>query len=212
MNNVEITLSVFSVFQGEVKILLNKRKTDPYKGYWQLPKHTLEKEEFSHTISKIFEEKIGLKEVTTYQVQTFTDFERNSNHYISIAYMAIIDSKTIELKKEEIKDDNAWFSIDSIPKSAYNYETIIESSVEHLKEKLNNSGVLKSLFPSDFTLPELQQVFEIILGKELDRRNFRKKFLTFDLIEDTGDKNEGSNGRPAKLYKFKDTIREIDLF
>ena len=78
--------------------------------------------------------------------------------------------------------------------------------------KIVNTNILKSLFPSDFTLPELQNVYESILNRTLDRRNFRKKFINLGLIEDTGYKNEGYNGRPAKLYRFKENIKERDLF
>ena len=71
---------------------------------------------------------------------------------------------------------------------------------------------MKVLYPSDFTLPEIQKLYEQILGKELDRRNFRKKLLNLDLIEPTGDKNIGFNGRPAILYKFKDDIDDLKVY
>lgn len=211
MNNVEIALSIFTVDKGEVKVLLVRKKEDPYKGYWQLPKMNLQKDSFELTIKDIIDNIAGLPQMTTYQVQTLTDFERNNQHYITISYMGVIDAKTVEIRSHETVE-KSWFPIGSIPKTAYNYDEIIEYGIMSLKSKLVNSSVLKSLFPSDFTLPELQNVYEAILEKELDRRNFRKKFLTFDLIEDTGDKNEGFNGRPAKLYRFKDDIKEMDLF
>ena len=72
--------------------------------------------------------------------------------------------------------------------------------------------MLKNLFPSDFTLPEIQKVYEQILNKKLDRRNFRKKFINLGLVTDTGDKNSGGNGRPGKLYRFNDDLKERDLF
>ena len=72
--------------------------------------------------------------------------------------------------------------------------------------------MLKILLPSDFTLPELQKVYEQILNKPLDRRNFRKKFVNLGLIEDTNQKTDSRNGRPAKLYRFKDNLREINLY
>jgi 8-oxo-dGTP diphosphatase len=95
---------------------------------------------------------------------------------------------------------------------AYDHEQIVVDSIEHLKKKIVNSNVLKSLFPSDFSLPELQNVYEQLLNKDLDRRNFRKKFINLGLIEDTGYKNESNAGRPAKLYRFKEEIKVKDLF
>ena len=84
--------------------------------------------------------------------------------------------------------------------------------INYVKKKLVNTSTLKILFPSDFTLPELQRIYEQILDKTLDRRNFRKKFITMGLIEDTGYTNTGYNGRPSKLYGFKDDLKERELF
>lgn len=213
MNNVEIALNIFTVDKGEVKVLLTKKKEEPYKGYWQLPKSNLLKGEFQETIDYILDSVAGVPSVPVYQIETFTDLEKTAGqHFITIAYMSVIDSKTLEIKGFDTNYEKSWFSIKSIPKTSFIYEDIIKCGISNLKEKLINSNILKSLFPSDFTLPELQNVYELILGRELDRRNFRKKFLTFDLIEDTGYKNEGFNGRPAKLYRFKEQIKEIDLF
>ena len=95
---------------------------------------------------------------------------------------------------------------------AYDHADILHENIEFLRKKIVSSNVLKSLFPSDFTLPELQHAYEQILNKKFDRRNFRKKFINLGLIEDTGDKNVGGNGRPAKLYSFKEVIEERNLF
>ena len=92
------------------------------------------------------------------------------------------------------------------------HEMILNKNIKYLYSKIINSNILKILFPSDFTLPELQKVYEQVLDKPLDRRNFRKKFIALDLVEDTLEKNTGFNGRPAKLYRFKDDIKERNLF
>ena len=115
---------------------------------------------------------------------------------------------------KRLVNDNelAWIIIDDIPKTGFDHDIIIDYMVKFVKKKLVNTITLRVLFPSDFTLPELQKVYEQILGYKLDRRNFRKKFMMMDLIEDTGYKNEGFNGRPAKLYSFKDNIKEKELF
>ena len=94
----------------------------------------------------------------------------------------------------------------------YDHEEIVKSAIIYLRKILVNSKMLKNLFPSDFTLPEIQKVCEQILGCKLDRRNFRKKFINLGLVVDTGYKNEGKNGRPGKLYRFTDEIKERDLF
>ena len=94
------------------------------------------------------------------------------------------------------------------------FDTMYEKNLEYFKELslyiIAGQKKLEEL--QNITLPELQNVYEQILGKKLDRRNFRKKFIGLDLIEDTLEKNTGFNGRPAKLYRFKDEIKEINLF
>ena len=87
-----------------------------------------------------------------------------------------------------------------------------KDTINYLRKELTNVELLKKLFPSDFTMPELQAVFEEILAKKLDRRNFRKKLINLDILEDTGDKNNIKNGRPAKLYRFKELESNIDIF
>ena len=150
----------------------------------------------------------------TEQCHVFSDVERiPDKRVVAITCIGLIDSISVELK-QEIPDsiESEWFNISAIPKTIYDHGMIIDKSVDCLRERIINSNVLKILFPSDFTLPELQKVYEQILGKELDRRNFRKKFINLGLIEDTGYKNEGYTGRPAKLYRFKENIEERDLF
>ena len=84
--------------------------------------------------------------------------------------------------------------------------------MEKLKDKLLDSEVLKKIFPSDFTLPEIQKIYESILGRKFDRRNFRKKFISLGLIEDTNDYDMNGVGRPAKLYRFKEHVSVKKLF
>ena len=94
----------------------------------------------------------------------------------------------------------------------YDHEAIINNSIKSLKQKLSNSTALKTMFPSDFTLPEIQKVYEKLFDLNIDRRNFRKRFIKFDMIEETGEYSDSLNGRPAKLYRFKENIKSINLF
>lgn len=214
-NFLETLISIFSVEKGDLKILLVKKQEDPYKGYWVLPKGILTNTEtLEENIEKTLYNETGLKDVKVEQCKMFSKIDRNPNaRVIGASFIGLIDAKSIELKKELREDiEMEWFLIDELPKIGYDHEEITINSINTLKQKLLSSDVLKTLFPSDFTLPELQKIYEQILGKKLDRRNFRKKFLSLDLIEDTNEKNIGCNGRPAKLYKFKDDIKNINIF
>lgn len=215
MLSLETIITVFTVEKGQLKILLEKKKEDPYKGYWSLPtKILLRNETIEESIDDILEEKLGVSNIFKEQDYTFSNINRNpSDRVIGTSYICLIDVKTMEIKKEQgSNEEKDWFRIEEIPKTAYDHIDVINHAIEKLKTKLNNVNVLKNLFPSDFTLPELQNIYESILNIKLDRRNFRKKIMNLDIIEDTGYKNIGGSGRPAKLYKFKENIKEINLF
>lgn len=212
---LENIISIFTVEKGNLKILLQRKTTEPYKGYWQLPgeflKNTLTLEE---NVEQILNKTIGTSNIYKEQNYTFSNINRYPNErIIATSYIALTDSKTIEIKKDETEtEDTNWFNIKELPKLAFDHKEIIEVALINLKTKLNNINILKQLFPSDFTLPELQNIFESITNTKLDRRNFRKKFINLDLIEETGYNNIGGSGRPAKLYRFKENIKEINLF
>jgi len=215
INNMETLITIFTIDKGELKILLTRKKSEPYKGYWVLPGNVLSNTEtLEDNITDTVIDKTGLMNVYIEQCHTFSNLNRDPDkRVIAVSFVGLVDSKSIEIMAEERPGiENNWFNIDSIPKLAYDHESIIINANEYLRGKIVNSNILKILFPSDFTLPELQKVYEKILGKELDRRNFRKKFINLNLIEDTNEKNTGFNGRPAKLYRFKDEIKEMDLF
>lgn len=214
-NYLETLISIFTIDKGQLKVLLMRKKNEPYKGYWILPGNTLRCDEtLEDNITDAVLDKTGLLSVYIEQCYTFSNIDRDPDaRVIATSFIGLVDSKSVEIKREERPEfETAWFSIDELPKLGYDHEIIIKRNIDYLKKKIVNSNVLKSLFPSDFTLPELQRVYEQILGKQLDRRNFRKKFIGLDLIEDTLEKNIGFSGRPAKLYRFKDEIKELDLF
>lgn len=212
---LETLVSIFTVDKGSLKVLLMKKKTDPYHGYWILPSNIMtNKETLEDNIYSTINGRLGYPEMYLEQGHIFSNLDRDPDERIvGVSYLALIDSKTLEIKKEDRPDlELQWFNIDYIPKMGYDHEIIVKDSIKLLSKKLLNSKVLKNLFPSDFTLPEIQKVYEQILGRELDRRNFRKKFINLGLVTDTGDKNIGGNGRPGKLYRFNEDLRERDLF
>lgn len=211
----ETVINIFTVEKGTLKVLLARKNTEPYKGYWQLPGSILTDEQsLEQNVENVLLELIGISNIYTEQAHTFSDINRNTNERtIATSYIGLVDNRIKEIKENKKNSiETQWFEINQTPKMAYDHKEILENAIEKLKTKLTNTNVLKNLFPSDFTLPELQNVYEKIMNIKLDRRNFRKKFINLGLIEDTGYKNEGGSGRPAKLYKFKENIKEIDLF
>lgn len=213
-NKVETLINIFTVDQGDVKLLLLRKKTEPYKGYWILPGNNLSKEEtVEDNITDSVYNQTGLLSLYIEQCHTFSKIDRiPDERMLAISFIGLIDSVTAKIKVEDRDTELEWFPITNLPKMGYDHDSITEYVLKYLGKKIVNANVLKTLYPSDFTLPELQKSFEQILGKTFDRRNFRKKFINLDLIEDTNEFNEGGNGRPAKLYRFKENLREKDLF
>lgn len=212
---LETLIGIFTVDKGKIKILLMHKKNDPYKGYWILPGAMVSNSEtLEDNITNVVYDKLGLPTLYIEQCYTFSNLDRDpEDRIIATTFIGLINNITLKLKKEDRDGvELEWFDIDSIPKTGYDHDKIIHKLLDYFKRKIINSNILKILFPSDFTLPELQRVYEQILNVKLDRRNFRKKLINLGYIVDTGDVNEGYTGRPAKLYRFKEDLEEKNLF
>lgn len=214
INQVQAIISIFTMMNGKLKILLFRREEEPFKGYWMLPSNlVMVNETLEECAQATIDEYAGLTNLYIEQCHFFSEPDRlPSDRIMAASYIALIDSISVQFKRNTREGYSEWFPIDEIPKTVYDYGVIIESAIEYLRKRMLNTTVLKHLFPSDFTLPELQMLYEQVLNKELDRRNFRKKFMNLELLEPTGDQTGGGNGRPAKLYRFKENIGEKTLF
>lgn len=211
-NKIEVLINLFTFEKGEIKVLLFKKQDEPFKGYWMLPSNLmLNKETLEECADATLKEKVGVTDIYKETCDVLSDIDRiPDTRIVGISILGIIDTVKANMTFD-IKEEAEWFNINNIPKTIYDNGIIIEKAIEKLKKELLNTRLLKIFFPSDFTLPELQKLFEQILNKKLDRRNFRKKILKLDIIEDTMEKNISMTGRPAKLYRFKD-IEDKDLF
>lgn len=203
---VHVITTLFTVDKGDVKILLVKRTNEPYKDYWALPGGAMYNNETLEVAAKReLKEKTGLVNINVELSGVFDDVKRsNLQRMIGISFLGVINAEGIKLQKETLKTSNAdFFPINSIPTLAYDHNKIIDKSILILKEKILNSNILKDLLPDEFTLPELQKVYEKLLNKELDRRNFRKKLLNDGIICDVKKDAIFNGKKPAKLYRFK---------
>jgi len=203
---IHVMASIFTVEKGITKILLVQRKNNPFYGMWSLPGGALYNDEnLEDGMKRELLEKTGLIIPNLKLCNIFGKVDRSPcMRMIGVSYLGVIDQSKIELLKETLKTSNAdWFSIDSIPHLAYDHSEIIEDSLKNLKKRIINSDILENLFPKKFTLPEIQKAYEAILEKTFDRRNFRKKLLSLDIIEDTNETTTFAGKKPAKLYRFK---------
>ena len=212
---LETLIGIFTVDKGKIKILMMRKKAEPYKGYWILPGKMLNiKETLEDNITNVVCEKLGLPTMYIEQCYTFSNLNRHlEERVLATTFIGLIDNITLVLKKQERDDiELEWFDINSLPKTGYDHDKIIHKLIAYFKKRIINSNILKILFPSDFTLPELQKIYEQILNVNIDRRNFRKKLINLGYVVDTGDVNEGYMGRPAKLYRFNDELESRNLF
>jgi 8-oxo-dGTP diphosphatase len=129
-------------------------------------------------------------------------FRDPRNRVISVAYFALVDSSKLMVKADTDADKAQWFKIDEIPSLAFDHNIILAKGIERLKAKLTYEPIGFDLLPKEFLFSELENLYCSILEKEIDRRNFRKKILSFEIIEETDQFSPVKSGRPAKLFKF----------
>lgn len=214
MNELEVLINLFTIEKGVLKVLLVRRDMEPYRGYWMLPTGLLLSNETIEECSReVLYEWLGLKDIHLENCSIYSELKRIPvERVIGSSLTGIIDIDSFNIKRKKNIESFAWFSVDEIPKVVYDHDQIIMDASKYIRKRLRQIDFLKHLFPSDFTLPELQMTYEQIIGKSLDRRNFRKKIISLDILEDTKYKNEETNGRPAKLYRFKDEIEGEMMF
>ena len=212
---VHVVSAIFTVDKGITKVLLIKRKYDPYSGMWALVSGALyNDEELLDCMKREVKEKTGIENIHLELFDVFSKVDRSpAMRMVGIAYLGIINKNKYELLKETLRTiDAEWRDIRNIPELAFDHNEILVSSLEVLRKRIKETDLLRNLYPEGFTMPEIQKVYESILGKTYDRRNFRKKLINLGYIEDTGEVNEGYTGRPAKLYRFKEDLEEKNLF
>lgn len=212
---IHVMASIFTVDKGVVKVLLIKRKNEPFKDMWALTGGALYNDEnLEDGLKREIFEKTGIKEVDLRLCNVFGDINRSPvMRMVAISYIGIIDASKVEVLKDTLKtSDAAWFDIDDIPELAYDHKNILNESTKYLKRIILNTDILKAIYPNGFTIPELQKIYEVILGKELDRRNFRKKMLNLNLIYDTNEEVNFLGKKKAKVYKFKEGLENKDIF
>lgn len=212
---IHVITALFTVEQGITKVLLIKRKNKPFEGDWVLTGGALyNNEDLEEGALRELKEKTGISGVEIKQFKAFGKVDRAPvMRMVAIGFIGIIDSKRVHVLRETENTSNAdWFPIDKIPPLGYDHEEILHDALIELRKQIVKSNILKSLFPDGVTMPELQKTYEAILNKKFDRRNFRKKILNLDLIEDTNLSDRFEGNKPAKVYMFKKKIEDKDIF
>lgn len=209
---IHVIASIFTVEKGVTKVLLIRRKNEPYKAKWALVGGALyNNENLEDGLKREIFEKTGIENIDLILSNVFGNLNRsNIMRMVGISYIGIIDSEKVKYLKETTKTIDAdWFNINSLPDLAYDHNEIVNDALEKLKNCITSTDILNSIFPTGFTMPELQKTYETILNCKLDRRNFRRKILNIGIIEDTGKEVKFEGKKPAKLYRFKHIINSV---
>jgi 8-oxo-dGTP diphosphatase len=203
---VTTDIVVFTIREAHLKLLLIKRKGVPFKGSWALPGGFVSLDEsVDEGAVRELEEETGVGGVYLEQLYTFGAIKRDPRErVITIAYFALIPSDKIQIKAATDAEAVAWFAMDEIPKLAFDHAEIISMAKERLASKLDYSTIAFQFMPKEFTLSDLQSVYETILENDMDKRNFRKWVLALGKIKETGNKWRDGACRPAKLYCLTD--------
>lgn len=202
---VAVDIVIFTIKDDELKVILIKMKKKPFKGSWAFPGGRVRiNESLDEAARKELCEKTGVKNVYLEQLYTFGKVNRDPfTRVVSVAYFALVDSRKIKLKTTTKYAGIDWFIVKHLPPLAYDHKEVAKLALERLRAKLEYTNIVYGLLPKYFTLSELRKVYEIILDKKLDRRNFRRKINSLNLLKSTGQKKKGLPYRPAILYTFR---------
>jgi 8-oxo-dGTP diphosphatase len=194
---------IFSIRDQRLVLLLVKRANPPFRDSWALPGGFLDiDEDLVDCAQRELREETGVRGVYLEQLYTFGRPDRDPRErVISVVYLALVPSDRIQLEAASDASDARWFPRDELPVVAFDHEEIIHLAHRRLVAKLDYSTIAFQFMAEEFTLSELQRVYEILLDQPLDKRNFRKWILALEHIEETGEQRRTGNHRPARVYR-----------
>ena len=199
----EITVDtvILTIKNDELKVLLVKRENEPFKGKWAIPGgYVRMSEDLDAAAMRILKEKTNVDNIYLEQLYTFGDPLRHPvSRVITCAYFALIRAEDVDV----ISTDNvAWHKVNDLPALAFDHKEIIQYSLKRTRERLEMCPVAYQLLNEKFTLTEMQKAYELIMGKKLDKRNFRKKVIQTEGLRELDEFSKSTSKRPARLYTF----------
>ena len=194
---------LFALSEGTLKALLVKIKKGVFAGRWAFPGGLVQLgETLDDAARRELYEKTGVQDLYLEQLYTFGDARRDPTaHTVAVAYFALVPDPGQVLRRGEKYADIGWFPVRALPPLAYDHNAIAAYALQRLQAKLSYTNIVYSLLPREFTLAEIQRIYEVILAQQLDRRNFRRKILALGLLKPLPKTRRGAH-RPATLYTF----------
>lgn len=201
---VAVDAVVFGYQQKELSVLLIKRGIEPFKGTWALPGGlVLENESLEHAVERELLEETGVTIDYLEQLYTFGTPKRDPrNRVISVTYFGLVSPNHFKISADTDAAEVQWFPIHELPKLAFDHNLILTTALQRLQNKINYQPIGFELLKKEFPFSDLENLYQTILNQKIDRRNFRKKIMSFGILTETDKIHQPSSGRPAKLFKF----------
>lgn len=201
---ITVDCSVFGFQDNELKLLLVKRSVDPYKNFWMLPGGIMgEGETLDESVSKVLFNLTGIHDVHQEEVKCYSQVDRHPiKRVMTVCFYALVKPENHPVIAKNYVSDVQWFSLSELPKLGFDHDILVKDAWAKLQDNLKQNLIFGELLPEKFTLKEMQDLYESILGETLDRRNFRKKMIQMDLLVPTNEKKAGVKGGP-ELYMIR---------
>jgi 8-oxo-dGTP diphosphatase len=201
---VTVDCCVFGVDDDGLKLMLIKRLAPPFQDNWALPGGFVDMDETADVAARReLEEETGVKNLFLEQLYTFSGVNRDPRgRVISITYFALVKPDELVLQAGDDAKEVGWFRARKLPKLAFDHKDIVKTALARLEGKVRYQPIGFELLPRKFTLGQLQKMYQHILGRELDKRNFRRVILKMGILDALDEKQEGVSHRPSRLYRF----------
>ena len=199
-----VDIVVFALDDEDLQVMLIERDLEPFAGQWALPGGFVRVEEtLDGAAARELREETGLHDIFLEQLFTFGAVERDPRERIvTVAYYALVNLSGHNVQASTDARNAAWFPVTELPTLAFDHARIVETALERLRGKVRYQPLGFELLPERFTLRQLQHLYEIILGRELDKRNFRKKVLSMGILKETNEIEKDVAHRAARLFRF----------
>lgn len=199
---ISVDCVIFGFDENELKVLMIKSDLKQFEGKWSLLGELVHRDEtLEEAAYRIFKERTGMDDVYLEQFRSFGGISRHpAARVVTVAYCSLINIQQHKLLNTE--NELHWQKVSLALDMAFDHQEILIACHEWLQKRIQEHPLGFSLLPQKFSLRELQNLYEAILGIKLDRRNFRKKFFSMDVLEDTLELEQNVPHRPGKLYKF----------
>ena len=195
---------VFGYEEGKISILLIKRKYEPFKGKWAIPGgFVLNDESLEEAVQRELQEETGVEINYLEQLYTFGKPSRDPRgRVVSVAYFGLVRPNTFKIFASTDAEEVAWFNIDKLPKLAFDHKEILAMAIERLQGKITYEPIGFELLDKKFPFSDLEKLYTTLLGRAIDRRNFRKKIMSLNVLDELDEKVSKGSGRPANLFRF----------